>query len=75
MQAGAAQLRILFNYRCSKTVLTGPNGRGVTTRATPDDDHVVCHLFFSVASEGTSSWNFQRLNAETITEASMDLCG
>jgi hypothetical protein len=50
VQARAAQLGIFFNDCGFEAVLTRPNGRRVTTGTAPDHDHVVCHLFFSVAA-------------------------
>src|ERR1700740_3668946 len=52
-QTSSTQPGVFFDNRCLETVLTRTNGRRVATRTTPDDNHVVCHLFFSVAGEAT----------------------
>ncbi len=44
VEAGAAQLRVLFNDCCFESVLPGAHGSRVSTGSTPDDDHVISHF-------------------------------
>ncbi len=49
VQTGAAQLGIFFDDGGLQAVLARANGRRVASRATAQDNHVICHFIFSLA--------------------------
>src|SRR5262249_25170094 len=46
-EARASEPGLLFDQRCFQSVLSGPNGRGVAARTTPNNNQIVWHLFHS----------------------------